>query len=311
MVQNGLQMKEKILSLVKANGPSLPVFIAQNTGLSILFASAFLSELISDRELKTSNMRVGSSPLYLVPGQEPMLENYSQYLKNKEKEAYLLLKERKFLKDKDLEPAIRVALREIKDFAIAFQRNDDIFWRYLTVPEAEFSINETLTLKKEVISHPEKEVIEEVAEVVEVVEVAEKEIAESVFEKEVIKSESKKRTKHEKSPSKKIKRPTHEKDNRNNFFNKVKEFLASKQIEILDITEIGISKIIFRVRKDEEYLIIAYNKKKITEQDVINSHKKSEELGLPYKIILLGEPMKRFGNLIEAVKNLKDIEKIE
>lgn len=130
-------------------------------------------------------------------------------------------------------------------------------------------------------------------------------------EKEMVKSEAKKHPKHEKSPAKKIKKQAKEKEKHNNFFNKIKEFLALKQIEILDIAEIGVNKIIFRVKKDEEYIIIAYNKKKITEQDIINSSKKSQEFGLPYKIILLGEPMKRFGNLIEAVKNLKDIEKIE
>ena len=306
MAQNGVQIKEKVLSLIKTNGPILPVFIAQQTGLSILFASAFLSELISDRELKTSNMRVGSSPLYLIPGQEPMLENYSQYLKNKEKEAYLLLKERKFLKDKDLEPAIRVALREIKDFAIAFQKEDNIYWRYLTIPESEFSLIEVKPIPKEVI-----EKIEEKEVVAEVVEIIEEEPAEPVLEKEVIKSETKKHLKHEKSPVKKTKKQTKEKDKNNNFFNKVKEFLTQKQIEILDILEVSVNKIIFKVRKDEEYIIIAYNKKKLTEQDIINSGKKAQELGLPYKIILFGEPLKRFGNLIEAVKNLKDIEKIE
>ncbi len=306
MVQDGLQVKERVLSLIKTNGPSLPVYIARETGLSILFASAFLSELISDRELKTSSMHVGNSPLYLVPGQEPLLENFSQYLKNKDKEAFLMLKEKRFLKDKELPPAIRVALREIKDFAIAFQKNNDVYWRFFTVSEEELPPDKEISVKKEVIEkETPKEVIAETIKVVEEVSI------EPADEEEAIKSEAKKHTKHEKAHAKKIKKPVKEKAKHNNFFNKVKEFLALKQIEILDITEIGINKIIFKVRKDEEYLIIAYNKKKITEQDIINSHKKSQELGLPYKIIVLGEPLKRFGSLIEAVKNLKDIEKIE
>ncbi|MDD5700214.1 MAG: hypothetical protein PHH00_03415 [Candidatus Nanoarchaeia archaeon] len=310
MPQDAAQIKTKILSYMKINGPSLPVHIARQTGLSILFASAFLSELIADRELKTSNLRVGSSPLYLIPGQEPMIENYSQHLKNKEKEAFLMLKEKKFLKDRDLEPAIRVALREIKDFAVAFQRDNEIYWRYFTVPETEFPIEEIKPVSKaEVISPKEKEVIIEE----EKIEIIEEEIIKPDSEKEAIgkkKPEIKKNAKHDK-PLKKPRKISREKDRRNNFFNKVKEILTQKQIEILDIAEISINKIIFKVRKDEEYLIIAYNKKKVTEQDIINSHKKSQELGLPYKIMIFGEPLKRFGNLIEAVKNLKDIEKIE
>lgn len=299
MPQDASQIKAKILSYIKINGPILPVHIARQTGLSILFASAFLSELIADRELKTSNLRVGNSPLYLIPGQEPMLENYSQHLKNKEKEAYLMLREKRFLKDKDLEPAIRVALREIKDFAIAFQRDNEIYWRYLTIPETEFSPVEIKPSKEE------KEVIPETIESVK------KKPIEPVNEKELAEDkEAKKHAKREKS-LKKPRKSGKEKDRRNNFFNKVKEILTQKEIEILDIAEISINKIIFKVKKEEEYLIIAYNKKKITEADIINSHKKSQELGLPYKIMIFGEPLKRFGNLIEAVKNLKDIEKIE
>ncbi len=283
-----MQIKEKILSLIQANGPSLPVHIARDTGLSIIFASAFMSELISDKKIKISDMRVGSSPLYFISGQEPLLENFSQFLKSKEKDAFMILKEKRFLKDKDLDPAIRVALRGIRDFAIAFKKEDDIYWRFFTIPESEFHLISDESKEKEVV------IIEKSPEEV-------KPIGEEI----VIPEETKKSLKKTK-----IKKSL-KKDNKNNFFNKVKEFLAQKQIEIISIEEIGINKIIFKVKNDGEYLIIAYNKKKISEQDVINSHKKSLELGLPYKILLLGEPLKRFDNLIKAAKDLKGIEKIE
>ena len=91
----------------------------------------------------------------------------------------------------------------------------------------------------------------------------------------------------------------------------MKEFLSRKKIEIIDIEEIGINRIIFRVKEKEEYLIIAYNKKKITETDIINSHKKSREMKLPYRIFLLGESPKKLNNLINAVRDLKNIEKVE
>jgi hypothetical protein len=300
---DALQLKEKIMALIQSHGPTLPVFIASQTGLSIIFSSAFLSELIADKRLKISDMRVGSSPLYFIPGQEPLLENFSQYLKSKEKDAFMILKEKKFLKDKDLDPAIRVALRGIRDFAIAFKRNDDIYWRYFTTPEMEFrNIEESkplpvkeIIIEKEEISAPVSGVIVEEVKPIEVVE-------EVISLPEEAKKIAKK-TKVKKQPKKDSKK--------NNFFNKVKEFLSQRQIEILSIEEIGINKIIFKVRNDGEYLIIAYNKKKISEQDVVNSHKKSVELDLPYKILLLGEPMKRFENLIKAARDLKGIEKIE
>jgi hypothetical protein len=209
---DALQLKEKIMALIQAHGPTLPVFIASQTGLSIIFSSAFLSELISDKRLKISDMHVGSSPLYLIPGQEPLLENFSQYLKSKEKDAFMILKEKKFLKDGDLEPAIRVALREIRDFAVAFKRDDDIYWRYFTIPESEFiSIKEPkplpvkeIIIEKEVIFEPGLEVI------------AEENI---VSLSEGIKKPSKK-SRAKKQPKK---------DKKNNFFNKVKESLEHKQ----------------------------------------------------------------------------------
>ena len=136
-IQDTTNIKEKIISIFKIRGPSLPVHIASRIGLSILFTSAFLAELVSDRKIIISNMRVGSSPIYFIKGQELMLERFSQHLQSKEKEAFILLKERKILDDKKQEPAIRVALRSIRDFAIPFRKDEDIFWRYFTIKEPE------------------------------------------------------------------------------------------------------------------------------------------------------------------------------
>jgi len=57
-------------------------------------------------------------------------------------------------------------------------------------------------------------------------------------------------------------------------------------------------------------LLIAYNKKRINENDIIKAHKKALELNLKYIILSLGEPLKKLTNLIEALKNLEKIEKI-
>jgi len=91
--QDTTHIKEKILSIVNQKGPSLPAHIASKTGLSMLFASAFLSELLSEKKIKISNMKVGNSPLYYIPGQESQLENFSHTnLKSKEKECFSIIK---------------------------------------------------------------------------------------------------------------------------------------------------------------------------------------------------------------------------
>ena len=112
------QNKDRIVSFLQTNGPSLPVHIAKAASLSALFSSAFLSELYAEGKIKMSNMKVGSSSLYFIPGQEPALEKFIEYLNQKEKEAFHLLKEKKVLSDEEQVPAIRVALRAIKDFAL-------------------------------------------------------------------------------------------------------------------------------------------------------------------------------------------------
>jgi hypothetical protein len=136
------KQKERILSTIKFRGPSLPVQIAKALGITPLFASVFLSELRADGKLKSTDMRVGSSPLYFLTGQESQLEGFTKFLNEREREAFNLLKENLILKDEEQMPVMRVALRAIKDFAIPIKVNinneEKIFWRYFTLVQSEF-----------------------------------------------------------------------------------------------------------------------------------------------------------------------------
>ena len=69
---------------------------------------------------------------------------------------------------------------------------------------------------------------------------------------------------------------------------------------------------VLRVKiKGEEKLLVAYNKKRISEEDILNAYKKATEFNLKYIILSLGEPLKKINNLIKAIKDLSEIEKIE
>lgn len=296
MIQDALQLKERIVSIIKLRGPSLPVHVAKETGLSILFASAFLSELFYDKRIKISNIKVGTSPLYFIPGQEPQLERFSQYLKSKEKDAFMLLKEKKFLIDSEQEPAIRVALREIKDFAIPFEREEGIYWRYFIIPEEEFILEKELDVKEEI-----KEEIE---------------IKEIVLEEkeEIPEKETKKKEKVQRKTSQKNKPKKHNKNKKKdeNFFNKIKESLSKKGVEILDIENFKNEEAILRVKKDNtEELFFVFNKKKIDEKEILKAHKKASETGMKYSILFLGEVPKKMSDLVAAIKDLSKIDKIE
>jgi len=305
--QNPIKIKDNILSILRRKGPSLPVHVAKEIEMSILFASAFLSELLSEKTIKITNMKVGGSPVYYLPGQERYLEKYSQHLKSKEKEAFLLLQQKKFLKDKDQNPAIRVALRSINDFAFPFKKNNELYWRYFTAPESDF-----------IVDKPKKEEIVEK-------KIKEKEKSERItkstikvgrdFLEEPQKTQKTKTLnifdKKEKSKKKTIKKKPVKKTN-DKFFNKVKEFLSQKSIEILDIESFSKKDIILKVNSDRgERLIVAYNKKRINENDIVNAHKKALELNLKYDILSLGDHSKKLDNLIKAIKNLSQIERVK
>lgn len=287
MMQDPNEIKEKIISVLKSKGPSLPVHIAGEIKSSILFSSAFLSELVSENRIKISHMKVGSSPLYFLTGQEPYLEKFPQYLKSKEKEAFLLLKEKKFLKDNDQSPAIRVALREIRDFALPFKSGEEIIWRYFLVPESEFKIKEEKPVEIE-IKKPALVKVE-----------MEKPL--DIFIKKEPEIKPKKRKIYKKKDSGKEEK----------FFSDVKKFLSENSIDLLDIKNFGKKEIILRVKDGEEKLLVAYNKNKIGEDDIIKASKKASKENLPYMILGLGGPLKKIGSLIEALKGLSSIKKVK
>lgn len=275
--QDTSKIKEDILLILKIRGPSLPVHVAQEAKLSPLFTSAFLSELFSEKRVKMSNLRIGSSPVYFLSGQESELEKYSSYLKSKEKEAFILLKEKQFLKDEEQEPAIKVALRAIKDFAIPFEKDEMLYWRYFIVKESE-------------------------------IEIGKKEAKEAKIP-EALPKPTRTRKKVEKKPAKKAEKS---KKGNEKFLSRVKEFLSKENIEIIGIEDFNKECLVLVVKSnEEEKAFIAYNKKKITEKDLVNASKKAEELGLKYIILSLGEPSKKIKETIDAVKNLSGIEKIE
>jgi len=153
---NVLEKKEKIITFLRQNGPTLPVTISKVIEMDPFFASAILSEVLGEKRIRASHMRVGSSPLYFLEGQENMLEKMSSSLKSVEREAFERLREKKVLVDSAETPAIRVALRGIKDFAVPFKLDEQIMWRYAFFSEDE--VRKMLLPKQEEIR---KEILKE------------------------------------------------------------------------------------------------------------------------------------------------------
>ncbi|MBU0959193.1 MAG: hypothetical protein KKB31_04590 [Nanoarchaeota archaeon] len=313
--QDTSDVRDKIISFLRRKGPSLPVHIAGEINTSILFAGAFLSELLADKKVKTSNMRVGSSPLYFLPGQEYMVERFSHHLKSKERDAYELLKQKRFLKDEIQHPAIRVALREIRDFAIPFKKNNEIYWRYHSIPESEFQVQEEkrrITQEEPKKDIPPERITTRPEEKKEKLDIFDKKPEQKIEEEKttiIFSKNIKRKEKKKEKPKKQAKKSLVDKKEEK-FFGSVKEFLSKKEIEILEFESFGKTDLTLKIKDKEEKLLMAFNKKKIDEKDILKAHKKAQEKGLPYIILSLGEPSKSLYEFIGAIKNLSSIEKL-
>lgn len=312
-MQNVAATKERILNIIREKGPSFPVQIARTINVSPLFTSVFLSELVEDSKLKTSTMKIGSSSLYYLQGQEVQLENFIEHLNQREKEAFFLIKSALVLEDEKQSPIIRVALRAIKDFASPFKITvnsaDRIFWKYHLLKDEEFD------KKIKRILDPFAAIMEDKPEVKEEKpknEISKKEDApdkpviddNSDAEEEIPESES---TPSPPKPKKKIVSP---------FAEKVKDYLAAKDIEILASIIEKKKEFVAKIRTDtlfgkQEYYLIAKDKKKVTETDINLALQKAQSEKMLALLLSPGEIDKKAHPHLKEWRNLVKFEKIK
>jgi len=302
-----MDMRDKILEFVKRIGPVLPVQIAKEIGSNILMASAHLAELTASNKLKISTIKVGGSPLYYLAGQETMLQKYATNMNDKEKKAFDLLGQNKILRDSEQEPVIRVALREIKDFAITlnvnYNNNREIFWKwYLTGnEEAEKIIKSKLEITKmqspeTAFSSDEKRLKQEAIQKQETIK-EEKLIP--PIQKEL--KEIRKYRKAEKEDS---------------FLNNIIKFFEKNKINVISTevlkknSEIDFIVEIPSVVGNLQYYCKAKNKKKISDSDLSNAYVKGQFRKLPVIFLSEGELSAKAQEMIKKELNNLTYKKI-
>ncbi len=147
--------EDEILSYMRMRGPVLPADIERTIKTSIIFAGAHLSELASRQKVRISSLKVGGSPLYYIPGHEAKLLEFTKNLDEKEVRALNLLQRSLILRDGSLEPLTRVALRNIKDFAVPLTvtmiETQELFWKYYLISDEDATV-----LIKEMLEPPVK-----------------------------------------------------------------------------------------------------------------------------------------------------------
>jgi hypothetical protein len=319
---NVQEKKDKILEYIENNGPSLPVRIAKSIEMDPIFALAIASELLSSKQIITSNIKVGDSPLYLIPGQEKQLENFTNNLKSVEKEAYHKLKEKKILIDEEQEPAIRVALRAIKDFASPFKFQEKIMWKYSFLSNEE--IHELLSKEKEKTIHasPSQEIINETKKEIPEVENNQenKKQTEESEEQEVpkgwivkkeeikeIKNNSKNQQKTENTFSQvEIAEPEPE------FLKEIKKFLEKKNIKFLKEIKVEKKEIMAKVKiesglGDIIFTMTARDKKTINKDEMDSAVRMAKNSNTPCLLIIRKEPSKIIQKIIDE-NNLVKLE---
>lgn len=316
------QQKERIISLIQMRGPSLPIQISRWIGVSSLFAGAFLSDLYSEKKVKMSNMKVGSSSLYYLEGQEASLENFIGHLQIREKEAFLHLKKESVLNDEAQTPVMRVALRAIKDFAIPVRVriNEEVrlFWKYFLTPDSDAKkmMQEKLGLSEPVgkVEEEEKKIEEGIGKT-EAVEISAGK-AEVVEEGKVQiggkKNEEIEEEKKEEAKKKKKKKKIVE----NDFSNKMRDYLNGRDIELIEVISEKKREFTARIRIDmvfgkQEFLLVAKDKKLINDNDLTVALQNAQSVRMPALFMSLGKLHKKGEEYLKEWSNLVKFERIK
>ena len=301
-----MDSREKIIQAIRIRGPVIPAQISKVIGTDILMASAMLSELVSKNVLKISHVKFGSTPLYYLPGQESRLQDFAKNLHEKEKRAYDLLMQRKILRDKVAEPVVRVALRNIKDFAVPLQvkinGNIEIFWKWylITNEEAARIIKETVKFDKP--KEPKKEI---------------KPIQETITRKEQEKpreeqKQIKKEEPTERLPEKEEKKTFVDKTAEDKFLNEIKRFLEKNNIELIGekiVKKNSDLDLVIEVPSavgSLTYYCKAKSKKRISDSDLSSAYVQGQLKKLPVLFLIKGELTKKAKEMLsKEFKNIK------
>jgi hypothetical protein len=266
------ELRAYVLDYVRKNGPILPVHVSKIINREIMYASAVLSELVSRKDVLISHAKIGGSPVYYVKGQENKLNILYDNLPQREKEAYDILKEDKVLFDKECPPAIRVALRSIRDFAIPLKQKvnneEHLLWLWHLITDEEF--------KSFIDKYTEKPKIEVKEQKIEPkIEIKEPKIVEK---KKIVKK------------AKKIE---------DNFYELINDYINKNNVSVVNQEIIKKNKEIDMIVKVQsglgklDFYLAARNKKKINEGDLSLVYNKGQSKKLPVLFLSNGELSKK------------------
>ncbi|HLC60416.1 MAG TPA: hypothetical protein VJJ52_03220 [Candidatus Nanoarchaeia archaeon] len=317
--------RDKIIDFVKMKGPVLPIQISKLIGMDMVMASAHLAELTATKKMKISAIKVGGSPLYYLAGQEAMLLKYTSNLNEKELKALELLKENKILRDSEQVPVIRVALREIKDFAmplnVKYGDTSEIFWKWFLDSDEEAGkiIKSKLGIAEKVDKIEVKEETKIQTEIKKEIQQKQSEIVQKQREFPIEKKiEEEPAEKFQQQLKEAVEKPIQQKargrkpkesSKEDEFMKNIMKFFEKNKIDIISTevtkknSEIDFIIEIPSVMGSLQYYCKAKNKKRISDSDLSNAYVKGQFKKLPVIVLSPGELSAKAEEMIKKELN--------
>ncbi|MFA6888379.1 MAG: hypothetical protein WC254_02685 [Candidatus Woesearchaeota archaeon] len=279
--------KEDILQAVKLKGYVIPSDLSKQFTVDTFIMGAVLSDLVSEKKLFVSSVKIGGTPVYYIPEAREKLQELFKYLNEKDKQTYQLLQEKLVLVDTAQTPLVRVSLRNIKDFSkpieVTAQGTTQLFWKWYLASDEEVNqkIHSFLT--------PMQESVQEKVEIKKEIKLEVKpEITLEVPEKKIIKKEIIKKDKQQSLsviPD-------------DAFVQSVSAFFTQKAITLSDIIVVkkGEIECIAHIPSSIgvfDYYCKAKNKKKCTEGEIASAFVAAQLKKLPALFLIPGEIPKK------------------
>ena len=314
---------DQVVRVVATQGPILPIQLVKELGTNTMLAGALLSQLVEQKRVFISHVKVGGSPLYYTKGQEIKLQEYAKHLNEKDRKTYDLLKEKSILEDSEQSPLVRVSLRNIKDFAVPLEvtlgKEKLIFWKWYLLNEDECrdmirshlkvddkireSNNEEESKKEQVQPKENKTETEgNLSNYVKKEEQPEYK-EEKASAKEIAKTDKKEDSKEETKKSESPEEPKVEvvEDTKTNdpFASKIINFLKEKNISVRNIdikrknSEVDLHLLIPSAVGHIEYYCKAKNKRKVNDSDISTAYVQGQLKKLPAMFLTTGDLTKK------------------
>lgn len=138
--------KEQVLQMVKMKGFVVPSDLVRQFHSDTFIMGAVLSDLVHDKKLGVSTVKIGGSPVYYPPESKEKLLDLVKYLNEKDKATFALLQKQKVLSDTEQTPLVRVSLRALKDYAkpieVTANSQTKLFWKWYLATDEE--VHETI-----------------------------------------------------------------------------------------------------------------------------------------------------------------------